>query len=166
MKKYVLLVVFLMVALISQAQDDDNTPPYKKNPAIPVFKILQPDSTWFTEMHLPKDRPVVIMYFSPECGHCQVEAEDLVKHVDDLKEAFLLLVSYHTPKEIADFAKKYKLHKFPHMAMGRDTEYNLPSFFRVQQTPFVAVYSRAGKLVKTFEAGAGSAELAKLIQEN
>ena len=164
MKKYVLLVAFLTGALICRAQQYDTTAPYRKNPAIPVFKILQPDSTWFTEARLPKNRPIIIMYFSPECGHCQVEAEDMVKNVDQLKNAFLLLVSYHTPKEIGDFAKKYKLNKFPHMAMGRDTEYNLPSFFRVQQTPFLAVYSKEGKLVKTFEAGAGAAELAKLVQ--
>jgi thioredoxin-related protein len=166
MKKYVLLIAFSIGAFISQAQDYDTTAPYKKNPAIPSFKILQPDSTWFTDFDLPKNKMVIIMYFSPECGHCQLEAEDIVKHKEELKNAFFLLVSYHTPKEIGDFAHKYKLDKFPSLRMGRDTEYNLPSFFRVQYTPFLAVYNKKGLLVKTFEMGAGSDALIKLLNDN
>ena len=165
MKKYVLLSIFIAAALFSQAQQFDETPPYKKNSALPEFKILQADSTWFTDLLIPEHKPVIIMYFSPECGHCQTEAENLAQNRDKLDSAFMLFVSYHSPEEIGDFVKKYKLDKFRYTAAGRDTEYNLPSFFRVQQTPFIAVYSKYHQLVKVFEAGANAEELSKLLQE-
>lgn len=165
MKKYVLLIAFLAGAFMVQAQRLDSRDTAYMNKPFPPFKILKPDSTWFTHFDLPKDRPVILMYFSPECGHCQVEAEELVKNADKLKEAFLLLVSYHTPQEVADFAKQYKLKKFPHLAMGRDTEYNLPAHFQVEQTPFMAVYNRKGVLTRIFRSGTDALTLIKLVGE-
>jgi hypothetical protein len=50
--------------------------------------------------------------------------------------------------------------------MGRDTEYYLPSFYRVQYTPFIAFYNKKGLLAKTFEMGAGAPALIKLLNEN
>lgn len=165
MKKYVLLFMLIATGLFSQAQEyDPTTAPYKKDPNLPQFKMLQADSTWFTDLLIPQNRPVIIMYFSPECGHCQIEAESLAKNKDILDSAFMVFVSYHAPEEVGAFIKKYKLDKFSHMAAGRDTEYYLPTFFRVQQTPFIAVYSKYHRLVKVFEAGASAEELSNLIQ--
>lgn len=165
MKKYVLLFLFAVTALYLKAQEyDPNTAPYKKDPKLPEIKILQADSTWFTDLLIPEDKPVIIMYFSPECGHCQIEAESLAKNKDILDSAFMVFVSYHSPGEVGDFVKKYRLDKFRYMAAGRDTEYYLPTFFRVQQTPFIAVYSKYHRLVKVFEAGASAEELSQLIK--
>ena len=40
----------------------------KVNENIPPFKILKADSTWFTAANLKKDKPVMIIYFSPDCS--------------------------------------------------------------------------------------------------
>jgi hypothetical protein len=106
---------------------------------------------------------VVILYFSPECSHCQLEVEDLVAHMDSLKKAFFVMVSYHSPQDIGGFAHKYKLDSLDNVRLGRDTAYYLPSYYQVTQTPFVAVYNAQHKLQEVFRSGAGAQKLAALI---
>lgn len=163
MKKILTALLFIMVSHIGYSQAYDTTAPYKKDKHIPAFQILQTDSTWFKSTKLPKNKPVVIVYFSPECSHCQIEAEKIASHMEELKNAFFVMVSYHTPAEIKAFAEKYKLAGFSNVVFGRDTAYFLPSFFRVKFTPFIAVYNKKGELTKTYEMGVEAEELVKVV---
>ncbi|MFX6759586.1 hypothetical protein ABTH30_22080, partial [Acinetobacter baumannii] len=63
-------------------QPKDTSAPYLRNQNIPPIKIITAingtDTTWFTNDNLPKDKTIAIIYFSPECSHCQYEAKELV----------------------------------------------------------------------------------------
>ncbi len=143
----------------------DTLPPYKKTNIIPAFKILQTDSTWFTKSELPKNRPIVIIYFSPDCGHCQLTAKELVKDMDKLKNIFFIMISYHTPDEIKKFAKDYKLNHFTNVKFGRDPAYFIPAFYRVKFTPFMAAYNKKGKLLQAWDQGTDPETLIKLFHQ-
>lgn len=165
MKKYALLFISIAFALFSQAQGyNPSEAPYKKDSHLPEFRILKADSTWFTDQLIPQDKPVIIMYFNPDCEHCQKEAEVLVRNREILDSAFLLLASYDSPEDIGHFVKRYKLDQFRYMAAGRDADYYLPTFFKVEKTPFIAVYSRYHRFVKAFTDGAYPEELSQLIK--
>lgn len=151
MKKIYSLVVVLFCALSSQAQIVMPEAPYKKDPNIPAFSIQQADSSWFSATQLPKYDYTTIVYFSPTCGHCQIAAQDLVAHMDSLKNVFFVFVSYNPIPEIKEFGEHYKLNVFPNVRMGRDPKYFVPSFYRVEATPFVAVYDKNRKLIDVFD---------------
>ena len=153
MKKILSAFVALAICTFSFGQQTDTTAPFKKNNNIPAFKILQGDSTWYTNAELPKNKPTVIIYFSPDCSHCQLTAKEFADRMDKLKDITLIWTSYHTPKEIKDFAKAYQLDHYPNVKFGRDPAYALPVFFRVKFTPFMAIYNSKGKLVKTYDQG-------------
>src|SRR4051812_1420828 len=51
-----------------QAQVDDTV---RKPLPIPKYKILTTDSVWATPASLKPGKPVMIVYFSPDCSHCQ-----------------------------------------------------------------------------------------------
>ena len=161
MKKF-LFVLFTLFSIALFAQTEE-LPAYKKQPGIPQFMILQPDSTWFTTASLPKNKPVVITYFSPECSHCQFEAKELVKHMDELKDINFVWTSYFTPGEIREFVDKYVVKKFDNVHFGRDTKYYIPVFYDLKYTPFSAVYDKHGKLVKTYDMGIDFKELKDLV---
>ena len=144
----------------------DTLLPYRKNPNIPPFKLMRPDSTWFTNADLPKKKPVVIIYFSPECGHCQLAAQEISNSIDKLKDATFIWVSYYSVPEIKTFTEKYKLTQYTNFRFGRDPQYFLPTFFRVKFTPFMAVYDNNGQFVQAFEQGAAPETLATLIHDN
>ena len=84
--------------------------------------------------------------------------------MDSLQNAMFVFVSYHPIEKIKAFYDKYDLGKYPNVIMGRDPKYYIPSFFRVEFTPFVAVYTPTGNFAKAYKQGANMTELIGLVQ--
>lgn len=171
MKKYSLsFFVFFCTFLVSlslQAQDgNDNSAPYKKDSSLPSFRILQTDSTtWFTRDQLPASNYTIIIYFSPDCGHCQYEAKEMVRNMDSLKNTFLVWVSYKSITEIKLFSQLYGLDRFKNVRIGRDPLYGIPSFYQVKFTPFIAVYNKKKLFLKAWETGVEMPELTTFLRQ-
>lgn len=167
MQKLVFLVLMLVGSLSLFAQDGfnaaDTIPPYKKTNKLPYFSILQPDSTWFTAKQLPENKPVVIIYFSPECGHCQMTAKEFVSDMDKLKNVELLWITYHNPQQIKEFADSYGLSHFDNVVLGRDPNYFFVPFYKIEFTPFMAVYDKKGKFLQAYKAGTDANTIARLL---
>lgn len=169
MKKLMFVVIMIASASFVFAQNTneaDTVPPYKKSDKIPYFSILQPDSTWFVKNQLPEKKPVVITYFSPDCGHCQMTAKEWVADMDKVKDVELLWVSYHTPKQIKDFADAYGLNHFNNVIIGRDPNYFFVPYYKIEFTPFMAVYDKRGKFLKAYPGGTNPETIAQLIKES
>src|SRR4051794_9684974 len=71
----------------------DSTPAYLKNPAIPSFSIQQPDSSWFRKANLQSKKPTLILYFSPDCGHCQLETEEVLSKMKELNNLQIVMIT-------------------------------------------------------------------------
>lgn len=169
MKQFSLLLACLIFTAfaIAQTNNPEDNAPYKKDPVLPAFRILQTDSaTWFTKSELPKRDFTIIIYFSPDCGHCQYEAKEVIKNIDSLSNTFMVWVSYKSITEIREFAQHYGLDQHKNIRIGRDPLYALPSFYQVRFTPFVAVYDKKGMFVKAYETGVEMAELNALLRES
>jgi thiol-disulfide isomerase/thioredoxin len=148
------LVYFLFALLIGNsvpAQNGiDTTPPYKRFPTVPPFKLLQTDSvSIFTKNDLKKNKPVLVILFNPDCGHCKNETEEII----------MATMAPHAAMK--DFYAKYKLGEFKNIKVGRDFQYMLPSFYSVRTLPYLAMYDQKGSLLSTFE---GSMKIEDLIK--
>lgn len=164
--KFALTVLLLITTCnFVAAQTYDTVPPYKKSNAIPTFSILQTDSTWFNNLMLPNDKPVVFVYFSPECGHCALTAHDYVKDMNKMKDIFFVWVSYLSLDEIRTFAQDYRLLKFKNVRVGRDPKYYIPSFFKVKHTPFIAVYDKNKKFLAAYDGGTDTKTIINLLEK-
>jgi len=95
MKKLTLVfVALLFLGAVTQIAAQDNTPvrpdaPYLTNKNIPAFSLLLADGKNFTQNNIPASKYTIIIYFSPDCGHCQHEATEMVKNIDSLKHVYL-----------------------------------------------------------------------------
>ena len=76
----------------------------------------------------------------------------------------MVWASYKSLSEIKEFYTKFELSKYPNIFIGRDREYQLPSFFRVKFTPFVALYNKQGLFVEAFEQGSEMSILLPLLK--
>jgi hypothetical protein len=160
MKKYLLFSILIVIATIAFAQKDrDTIPKYLKSPFIPAFKIVQTNGTNYTKDSLPAETPLIIMYFSPDCGHCQIQTKEMLDSMQYLQSATIMLVAYKKMEELIEFSNHYELSKFTNIHIGRDPKYFLPSFFNVKFTPFIAIYNKKGEFVKAFEQGASVLEM-------
>jgi thiol-disulfide isomerase/thioredoxin len=171
-------VIFLLfLSLLVRAQSDtsnrhkdtikavqNTTPPYLRNQSIPTFSIQLADSSWFFNTSLNPKKPVLILYFSPDCGHCQVETEEILARMNSLTELQIVMITSRPFEDMLNFIQHYKLHKFPGIVVGKDHARAITRFYDVRMTPFSALYNKKGKLVKAYKKGIDMNELIKLAQ--
>lgn len=151
MKQLISFLVSILFVSIAGAQTYDSVPPYLKTKELPSFNILQTDSSWFRLQNLPVDKPTAIIYFNPECGHCQETAQKISESMEAFKDVTFLWVTYLSPlEEIETFKKNFKLDGYSNVHFGKDPQYYIPSYFRVEVTPFVALYDTQHQLVKAW----------------
>ncbi len=162
------IISFLLLLIISkgyaQPVDSSNMPTYLKTRITPGFKLLKMDSsTYFYKYQLKKNTPTIIVYFNPDCDHCQIEAKKMVDSAKYIKKAQVVFVSSAPFIEIKKFATDYKLHYIKNCTVGRDEKYYISKYFRIGYTPYVAMYDGSGNLIQTFEGGTSVAQLQKLL---
>jgi len=149
MKKLLLLLSLIIVAGCTQAQ----TKPDIEH--IPHFKILKADSTYFNYTDLKKDKPVMIIYFSPDCSHCQhmmYEMKPKMKKFGDTQIVMVTFTDFNLLKMLKTFNRDFDLEKYPNIIVGTEGHsYVVQKYYQVRTTPYIAVYDRKGNLVKAFE---------------
>lgn len=162
MQKIIFSFISLLIAPIAFSQADSAiAPPYKRFPDIPPFRLLTPDSSSvFTKTDLKKNRPVLIILFSPECEHCRRETEDIVKHIDDFEKIQIVMATTMPFDKMKQFYTDYQLARHKNITVGRDIQYLLPVYYDIRNLPFLAFYDRKGKLIEAFE---GSLPVEKML---
>lgn len=151
--RHIILLSFILIPFFCLSQEEDA--PFLKNPTIPNFSILREDSTsWFSSRELKKGNAVIIMLFSPECGHCKEQTEILVKHMDKLKNTEIVMTTFQSISKMKEFCNQYNLEKYPNIHMGRDVNYFLGTYYRIKYSPFLAIYDKDRNLARVYEGGA------------
>ena len=162
MKKWFLQLVLFGIGFSAFAQVDSTTPPYKKFPTLPPIQLLLGDSTTkFTKENLPAKKPVLVMLFSPDCSHCQHEAEEMHTYKNKLKDIQIVMITFNPLWQMNEFVNRYKLNELKNVVVGKDIYVVLPSFYSIHNLPFHALYDKKGNLISTFE---GSVEIPKLLE--
>lgn len=152
-----LTLIGALSMLGATAQSD--IPAYKKFPTVPPFTLLQADSTTFTKNDLKK-QPVIIMYFSPTCDHCQHQWADMMKRKEDLKQFQIVMATYQPFEEMVEFYQKEHIADYPNIHVGRDEKYFLPPYYQIRSLPYLALYDKQGNLITTFE---GNVKIDRLL---
>ena len=161
MKKLFFLFCVLF-SFVAYGQVDSTTPPFKKYPTLPPIHLLLGDSTTkYTKDQVPKNKPVLVMLFSPECSHCQYTAEEMVKRKEELKHIHIVMATTLPLYKMNEFMKTYGLNSMDNVVAGRDHYYMLPSFYAIHNLPYMAFYNKKGNLIKGFE---GSMPLERVLQ--
>jgi thiol-disulfide isomerase/thioredoxin len=151
--KYLFILLTAAAFSLSANAQTDTVPNYIKLPYIPPFKIQQPDSSWYSKADVPAKKPTLILYFSPDCGHCQLETEEMLSRSKQLKNLQVVMITSRPYEDMANFAEHYKINRFPFIKIGWDPQRLVTNFYSVKFTPFSALYDRKGKLVKVYEGG-------------
>lgn len=160
--KFFLLFLLASPAVFAQT---DSLPGYKRFPTLPPFQLLKLDSaTTLTKEDLAKDQPVLIMFFSPDCDHCQHQIEDMLKDMKAFDNIQVVLASFQPFEQIKAFNEKYGLDRYKNVYIGRDTKYFLPPFYQMYNLPYLALYNSKGDLITTFEGNVKPDKLVKAFK--
>lgn len=119
---------------------------------IPSFKVLLTNGAYYYTKDLPANKPFVLIYFAPDCDHCMVLMDELFPKIYQLDKASVLMVTFKNPQELIPFEKKYNTLKYPNIKVGTEgLAYTLRNFYKLDKTPFVAVYNKKGKLAASYK---------------
>jgi thiol-disulfide isomerase/thioredoxin len=145
--KKIILVTFMAIlsfilspTILSQAK------------GLPPFKIIQSDGKAFRAQDLPGGKPVIIIYFSPDCEDCQKFTESMLSRMDDFWKASIVMVTYLPVKDVAGFVSKYKLNIYPNIYVGTEgSTFIVRYYYNVKLFPFVVLLNKNGKVEKIWE---------------
>jgi thiol-disulfide isomerase/thioredoxin len=138
-----LLIIFLVISSSSEIAVAQS---------IPEFTIQLTNGKLFSTKNLSPGKPVIIIYFAPDCGHCQKLMNDLFKKIRDFKKAQIIMATFKPVNEVIEFEKSYQTIKYPNIRVGIE----MPVFFfrfyyGVENTPFTALYDKKRKLIISYK---------------
>jgi len=153
---FLVTLLSLSFASISAQTDSLRLPPYQRYPkSIPLKLLLTDSSTYFTKESLAKKKPVLIMLFSPDCNHCQQETEEMIKHIESLKNIQIVMATTQPFPMMKEFYIKYGLARFNNIIVGREENFTLPVYYDIRNYPFFAFYDRKKELITGIEGSVG-----------
>jgi thiol-disulfide isomerase/thioredoxin len=117
-------------------------------PLLPPFKMYRSDSSIFSATALPKNKAVVVIYFDPECDHCQKIITEIFKKINSFKKTEMVMVTFKPVADIAAFEKKYKIRNYSNVTVGTEgTSFQLRDYYKIEKLPFTALYDKGQKLI-------------------
>lgn len=155
MRKVVFLSGYFLIvsAIFSQASaQSDSIPAYIRIGTIPAFTTYKaPDSTIFTKEDIRKGKPLLLMIFSPDCGHCQNVTTEILKNIDHFGKVQILMITWLPYSEMMSFYKTYKIGDYSQINLTWDPKYFFLPYYHVQSYPKLVLYDKKGKYIKEFQ---------------
>jgi thiol-disulfide isomerase/thioredoxin len=113
------------------------------------------------------NQPTVIIYFNPECEHCQYEATEIGRQPDRFAKANMILI---TPDDsalrIEAFVDKYKLLQVDNLVILYDRKLQFRKYFGTSVFPSVFIYGKDKRLKKQFIGEVKMEAVLKIIDGN
>jgi thioredoxin-related protein len=163
MKRLISIVLIFAGCPYLMAQNGNAVQPaYLRFPTIPPLSLLKVDSaSYITKENIKKNRPTLIIIFSPTCDHCKHQTQDILADMDKFKNTEIVMATLQPFEEMKEFYNYYRIADHPNIKMGRDEKAVLPGFYRdMRSLPYLALYDKKGNLITVFE---GNQKVATLL---
>jgi thioredoxin-related protein len=119
---------------------------------LPPFRIMQSNGKVFKAENLPIGKPIIIIYFSPDCDHCQVFMKQFFKRASEFNRASVAMITYLPVDHVTKFIKEYQIRKFPNVTVGTEgSGFFLRNYYRITELPFLALYDKNGNLISSHQ---------------
>ncbi len=148
-----------MMLLISSAA-------HSQSNKVPPFKITQADGKTFFAANLPLGKAIVIIYFSPDCEDCQQMTKELLKRINEIKNASIAMITSQPKDMVKKFVSEYQLAKYSNIFIGTEEDsYFVGKYYKIGQLPFMALYNKDGDLIKIYNKGVSIDDLLLRIKD-
>jgi len=134
---------------------------------MPSFNLLLTDNTTVLNTgHIPTGKPVMLVYFSPDCDHCQKVTEDLLKNIKALSNVQFYFLTIDPLDRLKVFNEYYGIDKYPNITLGRDYEFFFYQHFdKTGITPYLVLYDRHKDLKVLYPGGTEAKTIIEAIEK-
>lgn len=161
MKNILILLSLIIVTGCTRAQD------VSKIQNIPAYKVMSaPDSVYKTPANLKKDQPVMVVYFSPDCSHCQHLMYEMKGQMKDFSKIQVVMITPVDYKMVKGFYRDFGISEYPNFTVGTEGyTYQVLKYYNVKMTPYIAIYNHKHKLLKAYDKVPKIKELAGMVKK-
>jgi protein-disulfide isomerase len=160
MKNIFILLSLIITAGCTRAQD------LSKIKNIPSYRILDADSVYRTPANLKKNQPVMIVYFSPDCSHCQQLMYEMKEEMKTFSKIQVVMISMVDYRLIKAFKRDFGISAYPNFTVGTEGgSYQVLQYYNVKSTPYIAIYNHQHKLLKAYPKAPKIKELAAMVKK-
>ncbi len=117
---------------------------------LPVFSFYTLNEKQFTYHNVEKKQTLLI-YFHPECEHCQYEAKQLLLNKEKFSDTQIFMISPASLTAIKQFNTTYELNKIENLKMLWDKNRQFGSYFGRATFPTILIYNQQNKLQKKYK---------------
>lgn len=113
--------------------------------------MMQADGRVFRAEYLPVGKPIVLIYFSPDCEECHKLTTALLARINEFKDVSFAMITYQQVNLLSDYVRKNNLLTYPNIYVG--TEFptlNLRNHYNIMHFPFMVLYNKDGDLIKQY----------------
>jgi hypothetical protein len=120
---------------------------------VPPFRMVTPDGETFKAENLPFEKPIIIIYFSPDCDECQQMTKDLLSRISDFEKASIAMITYLSVEVVRKFAADNSINIYSNIYIGTEGNYLfVKNYYNIEQFPFIALYNKNGDLFKKYNS--------------
>lgn len=105
----------------------------------------------------------ILIFYIPDCDHCQREAEAIRSQLDVFKNYTLYFITASGTEEIKRFAETYRLNGLPNVFFARTEVTDVIREMGPIGTPSLYIYSREKRLIKKFDGETKVAEIEAVL---
>lgn len=118
---------------------------------LPPFQMVQANGKVFRAQDLPMGKPIVIIYFSPECDHCEKMMKEFKKKEASFNKASVAMITHLPVASVAKFVQQYGLKKYSNVYVGTEgSTFFVKNYYKIEHMPFIALHDKNGNLVKEY----------------
>ncbi len=128
---------------------------------LPSFSFFNLNEELFTYQNIEKEETLLI-YFHPDCEHCQYEAKQIVLNKEKFKETQIIMISPASLLAINQFNKTYELNKIKNLEVLWDKERKFENYFGVATFPTILIYDDENQLQKKHK---GEVKIEAILKE-
>ena len=156
-----LLTSLLIYGIRIKIQSHNNT--VAKIAKLPPFLFTTLSSQNFSSSSI-KNGPVLILYFHPDCEHCQYEISEILNSKIPDMYAKVVLVSGAHPDSVKKFFRHVDYSRFPAIVLLIDNSHSFESIFGNGIVPSSYIYDKNLTLVKEIHGEVKSEAILRYIK--
>ncbi|MBB3187617.1 TlpA family protein disulfide reductase [Microbacter margulisiae] len=119
---------------------------------IPPFRITQTNGDVFYAKDLPAGKPLIIIYFSPDCADCLDFMHSFFPKIHHFDNANIAMISYLPLQEVQRFAKRFNVKQYSNVVIGTEAPaLFIRDYFHIVEIPFLALYDKEGNKICTYQ---------------
>lgn len=142
MKRHFFLSILIITALALSSVLDAQTG------KLPPFLIMQANGKMFRAQNLPPGKPIVMIYFSPDCEECQKLTKELIERIDEFWGVSIAMITYFPVEMVAQYVTKNNLGKYPNIYVGTEgSSLFVRNYYDITLFPFMTLYNKNGDLI-------------------